>query len=99
MKDMIYIKEVVTLQLDKEKCNGCMMCISVCPHEVFDFSDKKVYIKNLDYCMECGACAKNCRTGAITVKSGVGCAAGIINGIIRGTEPTCDCSNNSTSCC
>jgi hypothetical protein len=47
--------------------------------------------------MECGACAMNCQTGAVTVKSGVGCAAGIINGLLRGTEPTCDCG--SGGCC
>jgi len=40
--------------------------------------------------MECGACALNCQHGAIKVKSGVGCAAGIISGILRNTEPTCD---------
>jgi len=39
----------------------------------------------------------NCQTGAITVKSGVGCAAGVITGILRGTEPTCDCGPGG--CC
>jgi ferredoxin len=42
-----------------------------------------------DRCMECGACARNCEAGAITAGSGVGCAAAIIHGLIRGTSPDC----------
>ena len=91
MTGLTYLKNVNTLQLDREKCNGCAMCTIVCPHAVFTIKEKKSFIKHKDYCMECGACAMNCSTGAVTVKSGVGCAAGIINGLLRGTEPTCDC--------
>jgi len=96
MSGLTYLKNVVTLQLDSEKCNGCAMCTIVCPHAVFVMKDKKSFIRHKDYCMECGACAMNCATGAIAVNSGVGCAVGIINGILRGTEPNCDCS---IDCC
>lgn len=99
MKELIYLPDVVTLELFEEKCNGCGMCVTVCPHEVFELSDRKAHIKNRDYCMECGACSLNCKPGAISVNSGVGCAAGIINGILKNTEPTCDCSGSSTNCC
>jgi NAD-dependent dihydropyrimidine dehydrogenase PreA subunit len=44
-----------------------------------------------DACIECGACQLNCQPGAITVEAGVGCAAAIIQGKLKGTEPTCDC--------
>ncbi len=99
MNTMQYLKDVVTLQLNRDKCTGCMMCINVCPHEVFQFKDKKAFIQNKDLCMECGACAKNCPEGAISVKSGVGCAAGILNGLLRGTEASCDCSSTKSDCC
>ncbi len=99
MTGLIYLKDVVTLQLDQQKCNGCKMCIFVCPHEVFGFREKKAIISNKDKCMECGACEKNCPEGALSVRSGVGCAAGVINGLLRGTEPSCDCSGSNSSCC
>jgi ferredoxin len=60
--------------------------------------DKRARIDDRDACMECGACAKNCAEGALTVGAGVGCAAAIIYGAIKGTEPSCDGSSGS-SCC
>jgi NAD-dependent dihydropyrimidine dehydrogenase PreA subunit len=99
MKDFLYLPDVVTLELCEESCNGCGMCIKVCPHEVFELSGKKAHIVRRDYCMECGACALNCQHGAIKVNSGVGCAAGIINGILRNTEPSCDCGGSNSKCC
>jgi ferredoxin-like protein FixX len=74
------------------------MCIKVCPHDVFELSGGKAHIARLDYCMECGACALNCAVGAITVHSGVGCAAGIINGILNNSEPTCSCGGEEGCC-
>ena len=90
-----YIKNVATLQLDVERCNGCRLCVMVCPREVLEMIDKKAHIIDRDKCIECGACMMNCSVAAITVKSGVGCAAGVINGIINGTEPSCDCNKSA----
>ena len=98
MTELTYLKNVVTLQLDSEKCTGCTMCTVVCPHAVFSMKGKKAFIQHKDSCMECGACAMNCPSDAITVKSGVGCAAGVITGWLRGTEPVCDCSGGSDCC-
>ncbi|MBS4538523.1 4Fe-4S dicluster domain-containing protein [Clostridium sp. D2Q-11] len=67
-----YLKNVATIELDIEKCIGCKMCINVCPHQVLTIKDKKAFIQNKDYCIECGACDKNCPVDAIMVKSGVG---------------------------
>lgn len=97
---MKYLHDVVTLELDSEKCTGCGMCVVVCPHSVFEIENRKTRIVDRDACMECGACEMNCEFGALSVNSGVGCAAGIIAGAIRGTEPTCDCGSKSDpGCC
>lgn len=100
MKTMQYLKQVVTLKLDRDLCTGCGMCIKVCPHAVFEIKQGKAHITDLDDCMECGACSNNCQPGAITVKTGTGCAVAVLNGFLRGTEPSCDCSGESQkNCC
>jgi len=93
-----YLSGVATLALDNEKCTGCGMCVAVCPHAVFKVENGKASITDRDLCMECGACAENCPAGAVSVKKGVGCAAAVINGFLRGTEPDCGCGGKS-SCC
>lgn len=94
-----YLRNVVTLKVNEEKCQGCGICIEVCPHTVFLMQDEKVQIADKDSCMECGACANNCPFDAIEVRSGVGCAYAIILGKLTGTEPSCGCSGNSSGCC
>lgn len=89
-----YLPGVVTLELDVDRCNGCRTCIDVCPHAVFELRDKRARLVDRDACMECGACALNCPEGAITVEAGVGCAAAVITGAVRGTEPTCCCGDD-----
>lgn len=86
-----YLKNVVTLELDQEKCTGCRMCTIVCPHHVFEMNSKKAMILDRDACMECGACARNCPAEAIFVNAGVGCATAVINSKLKKTDATCDC--------
>lgn len=94
MSSLRYLDNVVTLQLDPEKCIGCGLCATVCPHRVLTMAERRAEISDRDACIECGACAGNCPTAALTVKKGVGCASAIINGWLRGGEPSCDCSGS-----
>jgi NAD-dependent dihydropyrimidine dehydrogenase PreA subunit len=87
-----YLPGVVTLMLDARRCNGCRMCIEVCPHAVFAIEEKRARVVDPDGCMECGACALNCPEQALAVRAGVGCAAAVLAGAARGSEPACDCS-------
>lgn len=86
---MKYLKNVVTLRHDEDKCTGCGRCLEVCPHRVFEQDGDKVGITYRDRCMECGACQKNCPFGAIEVDEGVGCAAAILMSFFTGEEPSC----------
>jgi ferredoxin len=91
MTRFVYLKDVVTLSFDAEKCYGCGMCLEVCPHRVLAKDNGKVSIKDKDACMECGACAKNCPTEALKVSVGVGCAAAVINAALGRTSSSCCC--------
>ena len=95
---MKYLKNTAQLKLDKEKCTGCGMCVEVCPHTVFIIENKKALITDRDLCMECGACQQNCPFNAISVRAGVGCAYAVLKGKLKGTEPTCGCSDDPQCC-
>lgn len=96
---MKYLKEVATIELNRERCNGCHLCTEVCPRGVFIIEEKKARIVDRDKCIECGACALNCETKAISVDAGVGCAEAVLNSMLYGGEPSCDCSGGGNSCC
>ncbi len=91
MGELTYLKDVVTLELDQEKCMDCRMCLLVCPHAVLGMKNGNVQIENRDACMECGACARNCPTEAITVQAGVGCAGAVINTALGRDSSSCCC--------
>ena len=105
MNRLRYLEGVATLSLDPEKCTGCRVCTEVCPHAVLEIgTDKRAHVRDLDACMECGACATNCAWGAISLRPGVGCAQAIIHSWVFGGEPSCDCnggsqSDSESSCC
>ncbi len=96
---MKYLASVSTLAYSPDKCTGCGRCVEVCPQGVFEMRDKKASVLDRDLCMECGACSMNCDFGAITVNSGVGCAAAIIKAMITSGDPSCDCGVGGNGCC
>jgi ferredoxin len=101
---MKYLHDVASITVNQDKCTGCGMCIEVCPRNVIAIKERKAFVFDKDACLECGACAKNCAFDAITGDFGVGCAAAMINGLLRFGDPdkgTCDCegSSGSTGCC
>lgn len=99
MNGQNYLENVVTLDLNIEKCIGCGMCEMVCPHAVFEVAGGKAGIIDRDCCMECGACSRNCPVEAISVEPGVGCAIRVLNETLTG-KAVCDCSGESDqSCC
>jgi NAD-dependent dihydropyrimidine dehydrogenase PreA subunit len=96
---MFNVSAVNTLQYNQELCTGCGMCSMVCPHGVFAMNGRLAKLVRPEACMECGACQLNCPTDAVTVESGVGCAAAMIHAALTGKkEATCG-SESESSCC
>jgi len=106
MAELRYLEDVITLRYDAEKCTGCQMCVMVCPHAVFEMDGNRAKLADPGACMECGACQRNCAFDAITVDSGVGCAAAIIGswfkkGVVAcgPTDDDAGCGSSSGGCC
>jgi len=97
MGQLVYLKNVVTLKLDEEKCMGCGTCLLVCPHAVLRRANGKVEIEDRDACMECGACSRNCPVQAVSVRAGVGCAAAVINAALGRKSACCTIDPEKTS--
>jgi len=55
------------VQVDKEKCTGCGLCVEVCSVEAISLSPQKIIEIETDNCLECGACENECPNDAITV--------------------------------
>jgi NAD-dependent dihydropyrimidine dehydrogenase PreA subunit len=91
MTGLTYISGVTTIDLDQARCNGCRVCMKVCPHPVFGRSTDKVEIIVPDLCIECGACVLNCPEGALSVNPGVGCATAILKSWFTRSAPSCRC--------
>ncbi len=53
------------LNLNKEWCKGCGICVAFCPKDVLELKDEKINIKNLDECINCGQCELRCPDYAI----------------------------------
>lgn len=54
----------MSIVINREKCNGCETCVSVCPFSAIEIRDGKAFIT--EYCQICMACLSACPEGAIT---------------------------------
>jgi len=54
------------IRIDKEKCNGCGLCVSACHEGAIGLVNGKAELLRDDYCDGLGACLPVCPTEAIT---------------------------------
>ena len=54
--------------IDKEKCNGCGLCIPNCPEGALQIIDGKAHLISDLFCDGLGACIGTCPEGAITIE-------------------------------
>lgn len=64
-----------TVQIDKERCKGCELCIGACPKQVLEMSDKinaKGYhfarVATAANCIGCAQCSDMCPDVAIEIR-------------------------------
>ena len=62
-------KKITTFEILMDKCNGCGLCIKVCPMDGISGEAKQPHVIDAAVCSRCGACYDTCNRGAIIVKS------------------------------
>jgi NAD-dependent dihydropyrimidine dehydrogenase PreA subunit len=56
--------------IDSDKCNGCGVCVGICPQQAISISNDVAVIDQAR-CGQCGDCAEACPTGAVRVMAPV----------------------------
>ncbi len=59
--------ELLTFEIDPQKCKGCTLCAVKCPTEAIYGDRKKPHVIVQEKCIGCGTCLQVCRFEAITV--------------------------------
>ena len=54
------------IHIDREKCNGCGLCVNACHEGAIGLVDNKAELLRDDYCDGLGNCLPVCPAGAIT---------------------------------
>ena len=61
-------KDLLSYEIQADKCKGCTACARVCPAGAISSSVKNPHTIDKSKCLKCGACIEKCRFGAIIKK-------------------------------
>ena len=53
------------LNIKKDWCKGCGICVEFCPKNVLTLKDDKIEIIDIEKCIKCGLCELRCPDFAI----------------------------------
>jgi NADP-reducing hydrogenase subunit HndC len=60
-------KNLITFQIDPDKCTGCTSCARKCPTACISGDKKEPHTINADECIRCGICRESCKFDAIRI--------------------------------
>jgi heterodisulfide reductase subunit A len=61
-------RDPLVAEVDRDKCNGCRVCVTVCPYGAVEIVEGRARVNEV-VCEGCGACAASCPVGAIQLRN------------------------------
>lgn len=56
----------MAVNIDKDTCVGCGLCVKTCPVDALSMVEKKAVV-DAEECIDCGACVDACPVEAISL--------------------------------
>jgi len=57
-----------SVEIDMEQCNGCGICVEICPLDCLRMDENEKAFLKYDECWYCGSCTLECPKDAIILR-------------------------------
>jgi NAD-dependent dihydropyrimidine dehydrogenase PreA subunit len=62
------MNSTMSVEIDMEQCNGCGICVEICPLDCLRMNVNKKAFMKYDECWYCGSCTLECPKDAIILR-------------------------------
>ncbi len=56
------------VEIDHKKCNLCNKCVEICPKNILEIKNDKLFVNDIEKCTTCQSCVEICENNAISAR-------------------------------